>query len=166
MAGDVTYSLIRPLVLCCPLQRARVYQPNDDGVGYVEELVDPKMALMGQPIVGIDRVVYDESTGDGAAPAKPLASPKVTSTSQRAIHDLTHLPDHPGSEICVSCRKQSTQHRSLKNSERTVPLMVGDYCFPEHTDDSDPMTGLVIRVNLYKHVLCVPYHVKEGIHTW
>ena len=73
------------------MQGTRVDQQDDDGVGSVEEVVDPKMAVIGEPIVGIDRVVYDDSTGDGAIPARPLASPKVMSASQRAIHDLTQL---------------------------------------------------------------------------
>ena len=136
--------------MCCPLQGAQIDQQDDDGVGNVEEVVDPKMALMGEPIVGIDRVVYDDTTGDGAIPAVPLTSPKMMSASQRAIHDLTHLPYHPGCEICVSCRRPNTHHRSLKNSERTVPLMVGDYCFPKHTADSESLTVLVIRVYPYK----------------
>ena len=108
------------------------------------------MAMMGEPIVGMDRVIYDETTGPGALQARPLVSPKAMSAEQRAVHDLTHLPYHPGCEICVSCRRPNTHHKSLKNPERTVPLMVGDYCFPKHNDDSDPMTVLVIRVYPYK----------------
>ena len=66
-----------------------------------EEEVDPKMAMMGDPIVGVDRVVYDESTGHGALAARPLTSPKCMSATQRAIHDLTHLPYDPGCEVYV-----------------------------------------------------------------
>ena len=97
--------------MCCSLQGAQIDQQDDDGVGNVEEVVDPKMALMGEPIVRIDSVVYDDTTGDGAIPAVPLTSPKMMSASQRAIHDLTHLPYHPGCEICVSCRRPNTHHR-------------------------------------------------------
>ena len=112
------------------------------------------MAALGDPIVGVDRVVYDDTTGPGALAAKPLSSPKSMTALQKAIHDLTHLPYHPGCEICVSCRRPNTQHRSLKNSERVVPLMVGDYCFPKHSEDVDPLTVLVIRVYPYKLFLC------------
>ena len=119
-------------------------------VGEDDDEVDPKMALMGEPIVGVDKVIYDEITGPGALQARPLASPKVMSAAQRAVHDLTHLPYHPGCEVCVSCRRPNSHHRSLQNTERTVPLMVGDYCFPKHNDESDPMTVLVIRVYPYK----------------
>ena len=139
---------VRPLTYLCPLRGER-----DDQQGGVDEDCDdgdPKMAMMGEPIVGMDRVIYDETTGPGALQARPLVSPKAMSAEQRAVHDLTHLPYHPGCEICVSCRRPNTHHKSLKNPERTVPLMVGDYCFPKHNDDSDPMTVLVIRVYPYK----------------
>ena len=114
-----------------------------------DEVVNPKMAMLGEPIVGIERVILDDTTGSGALPARPLFSPKAMSTIQRAIHDLTHLPYDPGCEICVSTRRPNTHHRPLKSSEREIPLMVGDYCFPKHSDEADPLTVLVIRVYPY-----------------
>ena len=110
---------------------------------------DPKMAMAGEPIVGIDKVVYDESTGPGALTARPLSSPKSMSAAKRAIHDLTHLPYDPGCEICVSTRRPNTHHRAVK-SERDIPLLVGDYCFPKHSGDMEPITTLVVRVYPYK----------------
>ena len=125
-------------------------QPGSIAVGTGEEEVDSKMAMLGEPIVGTDQVVYDDIHGSGAIPARPLVSPKVMSASERAVHDLTHLPYHPGCEICVSCRRPNTHHRNLKDNERVIPIMVGDYCFPKHTDDADPITVLVVRVYPYK----------------
>lgn len=113
------------------------------------------MAMAGEPIVGVERVVYDESTGSGALAARPLASPKSMSSATRAIHDLTHLPYDPGCEICVSTRRPNTHHRSVK-SERDIPLLVGDYCFPKHSGDTESITTLVIRVYPYKlFMVCV-----------
>ena len=37
-----------------------------------EEDVDPKMALMGEPIVGMENMTWEEGKGPGAIPAKPL----------------------------------------------------------------------------------------------
>ena len=54
--------------------------------------VDPKMAMMGDPIVGMERVTYDDTTGSGALSAQPLTAPKSMTALQRAVHDLTHLP--------------------------------------------------------------------------
>ena len=149
----IATSPVSPKTICCPVRVVRDDQQRNLG-GDEDEVVDSGMAALGDPIVGVDRVVYDDTTGPGALAAKPLSSPKSMTALQRAIHDLTHLPYHPGCEICVSCRRPNTQHRSLKNSERDVPLMVGDYCFPKHSEDVDPLTVLVIRVYPYKLFLC------------
>ena len=140
---------VSPHTLCCPLVGARIDQQRVVVDGE-EEVVDSKMAVLGEPIIGIERVVYDDTTGPGALSARPLTSPKSMSAMQRAIHDLTHLPYDPSCEICVSTRRPNTHHRSLKMSEREIPLIVGDYCFPKHSDEADPLTVLVIRVYPYK----------------
>ena len=53
-----------------------------------EEEADPKMAMLGEPIIGVERVVYDDKTGPGAIPAKPLPTPKSMSSAQRAVHEV------------------------------------------------------------------------------
>ena len=132
-----------------------------DGLNVLDdEEVDPKMAALGEPIIGVERVVYDDATGPGAIPARPLPTPKSMSSAQRAIHDLTHLPYDPWCEICVASRRPNTQHRSLHEGEREVPLMVGDYCFPKHSDDAETMTVLVVRVYPYKVFMCCVAPVK------
>ena len=82
----------------CPVITART--DNMDNVGTEEdESVDPALAMMNEPIIGVDRVVYDDVTGPGAIPANPLPTPKTMTALQRSIHDLTHLPYDPGCEI-------------------------------------------------------------------
>ena len=120
------------------------------GAGGDDDEADPKMAVIGELMVGVERVVYDDATGSGALAAQTLATPGSMSAAQRAVHDLTHLPYDPACEICVSTRRPNTPHRSLKLSDRTVPLLVGDYCFPKHSDDVDPLTVLVIKIYPYK----------------
>ena len=88
-----------------------------------EKEVDFGEALLDDPIVGVETV-------SPAHQAKPLPTPKAMSAAQKAIHDLTHLPYDPGCEICVSTRRPNSHHQSVKSSERDVPLLVGDYCFP------------------------------------
>ena len=36
-----------------------------------DEDVDPKMALMGEPIVGMENMTWEEGKGPGANPARP-----------------------------------------------------------------------------------------------
>ena len=148
----ITSSRVSPLTICCPVG-ARIGQRQTLGADTDEE-VDSKNAVLGEPIVGVERVVYDEETGPGALPAKALDSPKPMTAVQRSIHDLTHMPYHPGCEICVSTRRPNTHHRLQKKVEREVPLLVGDYCFPKHSTDAQPLTVLVIRVYPYKLFLC------------
>lgn len=134
----------------------------DDQLGVVDEdeLVDESKALMKEPIVGVDKVVFDEATGSGALPARPLPSPKGMTMKQREIHDLTHLPYDPSCEICVSCRRPNTQHRTVSNPERSVPLLVADYAFPKHSEDAEPLTVLVVRVFPYKLFMCCAVSAK------
>ena len=127
---------------------------GDSGVGIDEEEVDRSLAMTGEPIIGMDKVVYDEETGPGALDVRPMPAPRGMSAKQRAVHDITHLPYDPNCEICTSCRRPNTHHRSVSSSERAVPLMVGDYAFPKHSDESDTLTLLVIRVYPYKLFFC------------
>ena len=124
--------------------------PRDDqgdaGVGISEEEVDRSLAMTSEPIIGMDKVVYDEETGPGALDVRPMPAPKGMSAKQRAVHDLTHLPYDPSCEICTSCRRPNTHHRLVSSSERAVPLMVGDYAFPKSSEDIDSPTILVLRV--------------------
>ena len=84
---------VRPFnVHVCPLMGTRTTQSDGGVVEDDEEEVNPKLVVLGEPIVGVDRVVFDEETGPGAIPARPLQTPRSMTTAQRAIHDLTHLP--------------------------------------------------------------------------
>jgi hypothetical protein len=143
-------SPVSPVVFVYPIEVT--LDDQRDEVGVDGDDADPRMAVMGEPIVGVDKVVYDDSTGHGALAARPLSSPKTMSAAQRAIHDLTHLPYDPGCEVCVSTRRPNTPHLSMKLSDRVIPLLVGDYCFPKHSGDSEGLTTLVI--NVYPYKLC------------
>ena len=57
---------VRPFICCYPIM-GESHDQLDEGI--VEEEVDPKMAMLGEPIVGIERVVSDDATGSGAIPA-------------------------------------------------------------------------------------------------
>ena len=142
---------LRPSFHLCPLRAESDDHQGDASVGADDdEVVDMEHAMPRDAIVGTDRVVYDDITGSGALPARPLPSPKGMRATERAVHDLTHLPYDPSCEICVSCRRPNSHHRNASNSERSVPLMVGDYAFPKHSDDVEPLTVLVVRVYPYK----------------
>ena len=119
-------NLVSPFrCLCCPVPVVvRDKQLRDDE--RLEDEVNPKYALMGKPIVGTEQVTWEDGRGPGALPAKPLPSPKSMTEAERRIHDLTHLPYHPGCPVCVSCRRPNNHHRRVKDPSRNIPLLVGD----------------------------------------
>ena len=143
---------ISPHCFCCPVVVREGEQSRDD-VGSEDE-VDPKHALMDEPIIGMENVTWEDGKGSGAIPAKPLPSPKTMTEAQRRIHDITHLPYDPGCPICVSCRRPNDHHRRVKDSERTIPLIVADYGFPKNSEDDEALTLLIMRVYPYKICMC------------
>ena len=133
-----------------------------------DEAVDGGKAMVNDPIIGMDRVVFDDKTGPGALDALPLPSPKGMTPAKRAIHDITHLPYDPSCEVCVSCRRPNTHHTSMsKSAERSVPLLVGDYCFPntrQMLSRSPYWSSAYIPINFSCVVSSL---LREGIHwSW
>ena len=90
----------------------------------------------------------------------PVPSPKKMSAAQRRIHDITKLPYDPGCGICVSCRRPNNHHRTVKTSERTIPLLVAVYGFPKDSEDDNTMTLLIMRVYPYKIYMCCAVPAK------
>ena len=114
-----------------------------------EEEVDMKKALLADPIVGTKSVVMDQH-GPGAISAKPLASPPSMTPKERAIHNLTHLPYHPGCAICAATRRANSMHLRSHEHTRVVPMMAGDYCFMRFVDEKCTQPVLVLRLYPYK----------------
>ena len=144
------YPPVRPRHFCCPV----VVRDGESVKGDDEEDVNPKHAVLSDPIVGMDKVTWEDGKGPGAIAAKPLPSPKPMTDAQRRIHDLTHLPYEPGCPICVSCRRPNDHHRRVKDRQRSIPLVVGDYGFPKSSGDDEPLTTLIMRVYPCKVFLC------------
>ena len=105
--------------------------------------------LFNDPIVGIDKTLLDEN-GLGALEPKGLATPPSMTPAERAKHNLTHLPFHPGCPICLATRRPNSQHRRTNEHERVIPLLVADYCFVKSSGDENLQTVLVLRLYPYK----------------
>ena len=71
--------------------------------GAADDEVDLREALVDDPIVGIETVVFDEH-GPGALEARPLRTPPAMTPAEKEKHDLTPQPPHPGCPICASSR--------------------------------------------------------------
>ena len=122
---------------------------EDNGGLVPEEYVDMKDAVTSDPIVGIESTTLTEH-GPGAREPVALPSPNRMTPVQLAKHWLTHLPYHPGCELCVQSRRPNSHHRSSTANERTIPLLVGDYCFPKSQKDDESVTVLVLKLFPYK----------------
>ena len=141
---------VSPL-LCCPVG-AGAAVPGGDVVDLGEDdAVDKEHALFGDPIVGQDDVHQEEPE---ALEAVAVQTPKGMTAAQWAKHRLTHLPYCDGCPICAAARRPNTQHRATHESDRIVPLLVGDYCFLKSATDSKHLTTLVLRLMPSKTFFC------------
>ena len=133
-----------------------------DGVGIheEEEEVDLRLAMSSDQIVGAETVLDDR--GPGAITPRPLPTPSTMTPAQLAIHNLTHLPYHPGCPICAATRRPNSPHLTTHENRRVVPLLVADYCFMRFADEHEQQPILVMRVYPYKLFLATAVP-KKGV---
>lgn len=78
---------------------------------------------------------------------EPLPEPYGPTAAQRAARNTTHLPYASWCPHCVAARRANSHHRSQSGAcERTVPLLVGDYCMLRDSNDNDLAQVLVCRL--------------------
>ena len=85
---------VSPVVL-----RPRAGEIQDDGEVKQEDV------MLGEPIVGIEKVDYQEGQGFGAFQPKVLKSPKEPTPAERDRHFCTHIPYEPWCPFCASCKR-------------------------------------------------------------
>ena len=61
-----------------------------------------------------------------------------------------HLPYDPRCEICTSCKRPNIPHTKSNESDRTIPLLVGDYGFIKDGSDDENVTILVMKLYPFK----------------
>ena len=129
-------------------------QVDEDSVVVVEpesidEEVDFKEAVLGDPIVGTEVVTRDDR-GQGALSPRGLPSPKEPTPAARELHNLTHQPPEFWCPFCVSGRRCNDPHRKVtKGEERKIPLLVGDCAHVRNLSDDDIAKLLIMK--LYPH---------------
>ena len=87
--------------------------------GAEEEDIDPNSVAHNDPITGVEITVLDED-GPGALEPKPLSTPPDMTPTQKAKHDLLHLPMHLGCLICRARKTPNTYHFQSNESERLI----------------------------------------------
>ena len=127
-----------------------------------EEVVDTrKVAVLGEPIVGVDAVTFDER-GQGALQAEGLPSPKEPTQAARDKHNPTHLPFELVCPICVACRRPYNHQRLLCDRTRALPLLIGAYGFIRNSGDDTLICVLAMKLYPYG-VLFACVVPKKGI---
>ena len=108
-----------------------------------EEIVDTHKVAIKDVIDGVEK------------PQGPLARPMPTPPSMTTAEqpNLTHQPPHRGCPICAANRTPNIFHGPTHEHERTIPLLVGDYCFMRSILDKPLMPVLVMR--LYPYRICL-----------
>ena len=146
---------------CCPisplttLTKGRKSKPivADGACDLDEEELDPKSVVVDDPIVGEELITLDEN-GPGVLTPKAIPAPKEMSTMERERHFTNgHLPYDPRCEICVRCKRPNAPHLKAHESERAIPLLVGDYGFIKDGVDEENATILVMKLYPYKLIL-------------
>ena len=119
---------------------------GDVVVDLEEEELDPKSVCVDDLIAG-DGIVTLDANGPGALQPKQVPAPKEMTKVEREKHfSAGHLPYDPRCEICTSCKKPNAPHLKSHESERTIPLLVGDYGFVKDGSDDDNITILVLKL--------------------
>lgn len=148
--------------LVCPVRPRRNDAETEQGVEGWENLRDgPVEALEGAEIevVGTDDEL-DVESGECVRRARGLPEPFSPSAAERARHNLTHWPYRSWCEHCVRSRRpNSGHHYSPSSSERTVPVLVADYCYLRDSRDEDLAEVFVGR--LYPSKMTIAMVVKE-----
>ena len=131
-----------------------VCEDDDDGwetIGESEVLAADDELKDGEP-----KDLVDADGDCDIQPGVPLPEPRQPTTMERRIRDLTHLPYRPWCRWCVQARRPNSHHRSHGSApQRSVPLLVADYCYMRDVLDEELATVLVARLYPAKAIAAV-----------
>ena len=148
--------------LVCPVRPRRDNaETEQDAEGWENIRDGPVEALEGAEVerIGDDDEVELE-TGNCARRPRGLPEPFSPSAAERARHNLTHWPYRSWCEHCVRSRRPNSRHHfSPSSSERTVPVLVADYCYLRDSRDEDLAEVFVGR--LYPSRMTIAMVVRE-----
>ena len=132
-----------------------------------EEESDPKRVVVDEPICAEELVTLDEH-GPGALKPRPLPGPKEMSAIERGKHYAAgHLPYDPRCEICLRCERPNDPHHSKGHeSERTIPLLVGNYGFVKDGSDDEKTTMPDMKSTLTNLRLLAWLQARVPTHEW
>ena len=128
-------------------------EAEDDGW---EAIQDSHIEPVSWDEGGAENVDIDDIDDDVVVQqAIPLPAPLQPSKAHQEAHNLTHWPYRSWCPHCVAARRPNSQHRrNTSSAERTVPLMVADYCFVRDNEDKTLAKVLVVNMEPSDLLLC------------
>ena len=133
---------------------------KDDGWAKIDDAHNP--ADHGELLDGAPKDIVGADGEEVVQAGKPLPEPYAPNAKERAIHDLTHLPYRGQCEHYVRAKRPNTHHKPKSScSQRTIPLLVADYCHVRDSKDEELATFLVARLYPSIALLAVCRDQKE-----
>ena len=101
--------------------------------------------------------MVDAESGEVSQRAEALPAPKVPSRAEVEAHNVNHFPYRSWCRWCVMARRRNTQHRHSRSrlSQRSIPLLVADYCHMRDLQDEELAKALVAKLYPAKAMLAV-----------
>ena len=127
---------------CCPISPIPSIDDGWEAIGDAPVFADSSELRDGEPAD-----IVDADGEDVIQPGKPLPEPRIPSKAEVDAHNVTHLPYRSWCPHCVRARRPNSQHRCRSSaSQRSLPLLVADYCYIKDIHDNQLKTVLVARL--------------------
>ena len=106
-----------------------------------------------------DHVGHAHDAAEDVQVPKPLPSPVLPTQQEILDHNLTRNPYRSWCKYSVMSRRPNDPHKS-RVLQRTVPLLVGDYCCLRSATDEILQTALVVRMYPFNTLRGIPVDSK------
>ena len=121
---------------------------SSERLAETDDVVDGSLVLEGEAMLGDSlEKTEDDETGDQleVRRVKTSVAPKLPSLKEIEIHNMGHLTYRSWCPFCVAGKRSNTPHRRQWD-QRTIPLLVGDFCFAKSSQDAESTTMFVGKV--------------------
>ena len=119
---------------------------------------------MATAVQSDDQLDDEDGNLSGAQAPIPVPSPGTHTQAEFLRHCLTHCPYRNWCPHCVKGQRHNASHATKSTGAGEIPLMAIDYCFVRDSEDEEPLTLLVGKMNPYKAFVALPVDLKGTGH--
>ena len=135
----------------------------DEGFGSVELAPDIDQSeaetVRNQESDLLDGEDLANDPSEGQAPVA-VPSPGAHSKEEFMRHCLTHYPYRNWCPFCVKGQRHNASHVTKPSGAPEIPSLAIDYCFVRDSEDEEPLTLLVGKMEPYKSFVALPVDLK------